>query len=77
MKTTNNYSEALGDDFYSKTPKAVVAAIAVSFVTLGGDYMREVDDRVLREWTALYDCGIVPQKPPRRVEIDDVGSGLS
>jgi hypothetical protein len=61
MKTFNEYAAAV--DGYNRIPKAVFAAIAVSSLTQGGDYLVETNDRLLREWWALYSAGIVPQKP--------------
>jgi hypothetical protein len=63
FKIKNEYSEALGD-LYEIVPKAVIAAVAVSSLTLGGDYIEEARTRFLTEWAALYTAGIVPQKPP-------------
>ncbi len=62
FKISNEYAEALGD-LYEKTPKAVFAAMAVSFFTTGGDHMEDLIDRFHDEWVALYNSGIVPQKP--------------
>lgn len=63
MKMLNEYTAALGD-LYEKAPKAVLAAIAVSGMTTGGDYLEEARERVLAEWWILFDNGIVPQQPP-------------
>lgn len=59
---SNNYALTLGD-LYARTPKAVFAAIAVSALTSGGDYISEARARLLEEWKILHDNGIVPQKP--------------
>jgi hypothetical protein len=59
-KLTNEYVEVLGD-LYDKTPKAVLAAIAVSALTNGGDELDEAQARLLAEWGALHANGIVPQ----------------
>ena len=61
-KKLNEYSELTGD-LYAKCPKSVFAAIAVSSLTTGGDYIEIARDAVLGEWWALYDNGIVPQRP--------------
>lgn len=67
LKVTNEYSNALGP-VYGACPKAVLAAIAVSFATVGGDYLEEAQARILREWQILYQNGIVPQCPPARFD---------
>jgi hypothetical protein len=59
---TNNYADALGE-LFDKTPKSVFAAIAFSFATCGGDRWQEGAEEILREWWALHESGIVPQKP--------------
>jgi len=64
MKKSNEYAQALSGRLYEDCPRAVFAAIAVSALTVGGDYLNEADFRLLREWWALYHCGIVPQRPP-------------
>ena len=65
IKRRNAYSRTLGG-LYDRIPKAVLAAIAVSFATQGGDFLDEAEKRVLEEWTILHQNGIVPQKPPGR-----------
>lgn len=65
---SNIYVNALESRLFDKTPKTVFAAIAVSYASRAGDYLDLATDNILREWTALYDNGIVKQKPPRRVE---------
>ena len=49
---------------YTKCPKSVFAAIAISSLTVGGDKLDEARDRVLAEWWTLYDNQIVSQRPP-------------
>lgn len=65
---SNAYADTLIDnmptDIYTRCPKAVFAAIAVSALTLGGDYLEEARPRILAEWWCLFDNGIVTQKPP-------------
>ena len=70
-KLLNGYVDPLGS-LYADIPKAVFAAIAVSALTVGGDYLDEAQQRVLQEWWALHDAGIVPQKPsaPRPPEVE-------
>jgi hypothetical protein len=41
MKTSNGYARALKPGVYEKIPKAVFAALAVSFATMGGDFLDE------------------------------------
>ena len=62
-KTFNQYAEMLSPAFYENCPKAVLAAIAVSALTCGGDWIEEAELRVAKEWEALYVSGIVPQRP--------------
>lgn len=63
-KKSNIYAAEIGADLFAACPKAVLAAIAVSGLTAGGDVLEEARARVLDEWWALYVAGIVPQKPP-------------
>lgn len=60
----NEYQEVLGDDF-DKIPKSVLAAIAVSFASSGGDYLSSARVAVMKEWDTLHKNGIVPQAPPK------------
>lgn len=62
-KIANEYSGALGA-LFKATPKHVLAAIAASFASCGGDRIDEAEARVLREWWTLFENGIVPQRPP-------------
>jgi hypothetical protein len=72
MKTTNEYSELTGR-LYAKTPKAVFAALAVSFLTRLGENggnlptPEAVQQQLLDEWQILHDNGIVQQQPPKKV----------
>lgn len=64
-KLRNQYVGALTmPHLYEDCPKAVWAAIAVSALTTGGDYLDQASANVLREWWTLHDNGIVPQRPP-------------
>lgn len=65
MKLTNCYSEAVGEDVYVKAPKAGFAAVAVSRLTCGGDHLNLARKLFLAEWQALYEGGIVTQRPPK------------
>lgn len=62
-KLGNAYARELGDA-YNAMPKAVLAAIAVSLASCGGDRLDEARQAVIDEWWALHNAGIVPQKPP-------------
>ena len=59
----NGYARAVPERVFDSCPKAVWAAIAVSFATCGGDHLDEAEQRIVNEWWTLYDAGIVPQKP--------------
>lgn len=61
---SNEYADELGE-LYGKMPKAVLAAVAVSYASDGGDHMEHIQTKILTEWHALYDAGIVKQKPPK------------
>ena len=73
MKLSNEYAAKLGIAF-DDMPKAVLAAVAVSFAAriFGEDSVLGPGVEVLREWRVLHAAGIVPQAPPRRL-LDDVG----
>lgn len=66
----NEYQETL-ERLFDKTPKAVFAAIAVSFLKrLGGgesdtDTPAAIQAAILNEWSILHANGIVPQKPSK------------
>lgn len=63
IKITNEYARTLGG-VYDDMPKAVLAAVAVSALTVGGDLLDEAAVRVVTEWDALHNAGIVPQPVP-------------
>jgi len=67
IKIKNDYAAAVGT-LYLHTPKAVFAAIAISALTVGGDYLEEAEERLLKEWQTLYDNEIVPQIPPKTLQ---------
>ncbi len=50
--------------FYAQCPKAVFAALAVSYASRGGDFLGGIEKILLKEWWILYQNQIVPQKPP-------------
>lgn len=60
----NPYQQQLGK-LFEDMPKSVLAAIAVSSLTMGGDYLDEAEERAAREWQILFDAGIVPQRPSK------------
>jgi hypothetical protein len=59
----NEYQTALGK-LFGAAPKTVCAAVAVSSLTCGGDWLEKAQERFAYEWRALYNAGIVPQKLP-------------
>lgn len=59
---TNEYAAQL-EALLDECPKAVLAAIAVSALTSGGDHLEKAKLVVAEEWRALYRAGIVPQRP--------------
>ena len=65
MKTLNDYAIFLSKHSYDETPKAVYAAIALSFavrLSENEDFDKAVD-LLNEEWRILYDNGIISQKP--------------
>lgn len=67
-KLGNEYERAIGSELYHAIPKAVLAAIAVSLATNGGDHLQLAADGMLAEWLALHEAGIVPQRPPAKFD---------
>lgn len=65
LKIRNEYVEEIRD-VYDDMPKAVLAAVAVSALTVGGDHLDEATVRVVTEWDALHTAGIVAQPVPAR-----------
>lgn len=65
-KRSNEYADAIDPDVFERLPKTVIAAIAVSFCTTGGDRIEEATGRILAEWQILHNAGIVPQAPPAK-----------
>ena len=81
MRRLNEYATAGGGRLFEETPKAVFAAVALSFAMRSGDEEVKPDETVavrasfLREWAILYRAGIVPQRPPGDADPDyDGGS---
>lgn len=60
---SNNYVDAMGLELFGAIPKTVLAAIAVSALTCGGDQLESAARRIALEWEILHGNGIVPQKP--------------
>ncbi len=48
-------------ELFEAIPKSVIAAVAVSFGTVGGDYLEQAAYRIAREWETLIGAGIVTQ----------------
>lgn len=66
FKKENEYQKILTQEFYEKCPKAVLAAIAVSFVlNHQGSDQDVVEETILNEWHILHKNGTLPQKPFR------------
>lgn len=59
---SNCYADELGE-LFNDMPKTVLAAIAVSALTCGGDHLDRAKHRVSLEWLRLFNAQIVPQKP--------------
>lgn len=66
MAKSNEYAGTIARIF-DDIPKAVLAAIAVSALTNGGDNLDEALERVANEWLILWSNKIVPQKPPAKI----------
>ena len=62
---SNCYVDAVGRDFIDAIPKAVLAAIAISALTCGGDTLEDGRRALADEWRILHQQGIVPQAPNR------------
>lgn len=65
-RTSNEYANMLRAR-YASTPKAVLAAVAVSLLIKDGGFGPQdngpILDAFVREWAVLNLNGIVPQKP--------------
>ncbi len=61
----NDYQRSFPD--FDKTPKSVIAAIAISFaLRLLDDNLDAAAEMIADEWQTLHQNGIVPQRPPKR-----------
>lgn len=68
MKTSNDYAQAFGR-LYDRTPKAVFAAVAMSYAIRVAGAEEPAGTAIaefLHEWTVLNQNGIIPQKPAER-----------
>lgn len=63
---TNEYQGQLVAGLFDHTPKSVLAAIAISALTCGGDQLEQATSRLVTEWHVLHLNGIVPQQVPAR-----------
>lgn len=70
LKNTTNEYAGLVEDIFDKTPKAVFAAIAVSYATCGGDVPEKALPNIVHEWQLLFDNGIVTQDPRKYLGVD-------
>jgi hypothetical protein len=71
-KSDNDYRRLLSERFYADTPKAVLAAVLVSYLLRDGwmntdplALRRGLERAITDEWATLHANGIVPQKAPR------------
>jgi hypothetical protein len=66
LKIGNEYAAAFGR-LYASTPKAVFAAVALSYANCAsGEEAKTLDEavqRFIQEWKTLYENGIIPQEP--------------
>jgi hypothetical protein len=65
---SNEYADSLGD-LFDDCPKSVLAAIAVSALTCGGDFLDESAKRLADEWLVLYQQGVVSQRPSKAARL--------
>lgn len=67
FKQSNEYARLV--DNYDKIPKAVFAAIAVSALNIAfcEDDLSKINEVLINEWNALYNSGIIPQKPIKTI----------
>lgn len=64
MKLSNAYVQELDPSVYDAVPKAVLAAVAISALTGGGDHLDHATQRIVTEWHTLHQAGVVPQPVP-------------
>ena len=58
----NTYQKQISRELFERTPKAVFAALAVSYF-INTD-VEHIDAALLDEWKLLNQQGIIPQTPP-------------
>jgi hypothetical protein len=63
-KLSNGYADTIPSSVYESMPKTVLAAIAVSLATCGGDRLDDATRAIIHEWSVLHQNGIVPQAVP-------------
>ncbi|MGC4639870.1 hypothetical protein [Escherichia coli] len=64
FKIKNNYAKAF--PAFDETPKAVVAAIAMSFaIRICEENIEEAQKLISEEWEILHSQEIIPQKPKK------------
>jgi len=64
FKTENEFQQLMDKNaLYTKMPKAVLAALLVSYMDRLGFDRDQLDANLREEWQVLYVTGIVPQKP--------------
>jgi hypothetical protein len=76
IKITNEYSRVLGP-LYERMPKAVLAAVAVSFAHRMSGGFDAVPSTVMDEWQTLFDNGLVTQKPSLEFRLKFAGISRS
>lgn len=65
VKQSNEYANMIPGQMYEDTPKAIFAAIAMSFaLRLNDDGATLALSEIVNEWIGLKINGIVPQSPP-------------
>jgi hypothetical protein len=64
FKTENEYMKRISPKMYEDTPKAVLAALLVSYLDRCGEG-ENVDEAIRKEWEILNLNEIVTQKAPK------------
>ena len=62
---SNEYVDQIDRKLFYRIPKAIFAAIAISALTQGGDFLEDAQERLVNEWKILYENRIVLQRPPK------------
>jgi len=76
IKITNEYSRVLGP-LYERMPKAVLAAVVVSFAHRMSGSFDAVPSTIIDEWQALFDNDLVTQKPSSEFRLKFAGTSKS